>query len=50
VIIQTTDEDKSKENDENNSSLKLVMNNTFEGLMHTSESEIRFRIAQILFT
>jgi len=37
AIIQTTDG-------------KIVMNNTFEGMLHNSESEIRFKIAQILFT
>jgi len=37
AIIQTTDG-------------KIVMNNTFEGMMNNSESEIRFKIAQILFT
>ncbi len=62
AIIQTTDEDKSKDFYEKNSSLKLitetnnfgngkiVMNNTFEGILHNSEIEIRFKIAQILFT
>ncbi|MHA2006366.1 MAG: V-type ATP synthase subunit E [Promethearchaeota archaeon] len=29
---------------------KTVMNNTFEGILNNSESEIRFKIAQILFT
>ncbi|MHA1992512.1 MAG: V-type ATP synthase subunit E [Candidatus Hodarchaeales archaeon] len=29
---------------------KIVMNNTFEGILNYSESEIRFKIAQILFT
>jgi vacuolar-type H+-ATPase subunit E/Vma4 len=29
---------------------KTVMNNTFEGILKNSESEIRFKIAQILFT
>ena len=28
---------------------KVVMNNTFEGMLNYSESEIRFKIAQILF-
>ena len=37
AIIQTTDG-------------KIVMNNTFEGMLNNSESEIRFKIAQILFT
>ena len=37
AIIQTTDG-------------KIVMNNTFEGMLKNSESEIRFKIAQILFT
>lgn len=37
VIIQTTDG-------------KVVMNNTFEGMLNNSEKEIRFKIAQILFT
>jgi len=37
AIIQTTDG-------------KIVMNNTFEGILNNYESEIRFRIAQILFT
>ena len=37
AIIQTTDG-------------KIVMNNTFEGILHNYEREIRFRIAQILFT
>lgn len=37
VIIQTTDG-------------KIVMNTTFEGMLNNSESEIRFKIAQILFT
>lgn len=36
-IIQTTDG-------------KVVMNNTFEGMLNNSEKEIRFKIAQILFT
>ncbi len=29
---------------------KVVMNNTFEGILNNFESEIRFKIAQILFT
>ncbi|MHA2036892.1 MAG: V-type ATP synthase subunit E [Promethearchaeota archaeon] len=29
---------------------KIVMNNTFEGMLNNSESEIRFKIAQLLFT
>ncbi|GAG80079.1 unnamed protein product [marine sediment metagenome] len=29
---------------------KIVMNNTFEGILNNSKREIRFRIAQILFT
>ena len=29
---------------------KIVMNNTFEGMLKNSESEIRFKIAKILFT
>ena len=29
---------------------KIVMNNTFEAMLNNSESEIRFKIAQILFT
>jgi len=37
AIIQTTDG-------------KIVMNNTFEGMLKNSESEIRFKIAQIIFT
>jgi vacuolar-type H+-ATPase subunit E/Vma4 len=37
AIIQTTDG-------------KIVMNNTFEGILNNFESEIRFKIAQILFT
>lgn len=37
AIIQTTDG-------------KVVMNNTFEGMLNNSEKEIRFKIAQILFT
>ncbi|HEC39109.1 hypothetical protein LCGC14_0457410 [marine sediment metagenome] len=37
AIIQTTDG-------------KIVMNNTFEGMLNISESDIRFKIAQILFT
>ncbi len=37
AIIQTTDG-------------KIVMNNTFESIINYSESEIRFKIAQILFT
>jgi vacuolar-type H+-ATPase subunit E/Vma4 len=37
VIIQTTDG-------------KIVLNNTFEGMLNNSESEIRFKIAQTLFT
>ncbi|KKN48094.1 hypothetical protein LCGC14_0656260 [marine sediment metagenome] len=37
AIIQTTDG-------------KIVMNNTFEGTLNNSESEIRLKIAQILFT
>ncbi|HDZ15490.1 MAG TPA: hypothetical protein ENH60_11420 [Pricia sp.] len=37
AIIQTTDG-------------KIVMNNTFEGFLNNFESEIRFKIAQILFT
>ena len=37
AIIQTTDG-------------KIVMNNTFEGMLNNSESEIRFKIAQLLFT
>ena len=37
AIIQTTDG-------------KIVMNNTFEGILNNYEREIRFRIAQILFT
>jgi vacuolar-type H+-ATPase subunit E/Vma4 len=37
VIIQTTDG-------------KIVMNNTFESMLNNSESEIRFKIAQTLFT
>jgi len=37
AIIQTTDS-------------KIVMNNTFEGMLNNSKSEIRFKIAQILFT
>ena len=37
AIIQTTDG-------------KVVMNNTFEGMLKYSESEIRLKIAQILFT
>jgi len=37
AIIQTTDG-------------KIVMNNTFEGMLNNSDSEIRFNIAQLLFT
>ena len=37
AIIQTTDG-------------KIVMDNTFEGILNNFKSEIRFRIAQILFT
>jgi vacuolar-type H+-ATPase subunit E/Vma4 len=37
AMIQTTDG-------------KIVMNNTFEGMLNNSDSEIRFKIAQILFT
>ena len=37
AIIQTTDG-------------KIVMNNTFDGMLNNYESEIRFKIAQILFT
>jgi len=37
AIIQTTDG-------------KIAMNNTFEGMLNNSESEIRFKIAQTLFT
>ena len=37
AIIQTTDG-------------KIVMNNTFEGMLNNYETEIRFKIAQILFT
>ena len=37
AIIQTTDG-------------KIVMNNTFEGMLNNSETEIRFKITQILFT
>jgi len=37
AIIQTTDG-------------KIVMNNTFESMLNNSESEIRFKIAQTLFT
>ncbi len=29
---------------------KIVLNNTFEGMLNNSEREIRFKIAQILFT
>jgi len=29
---------------------KIVMNNTFEGILNNFENEIRFKIAQILFT
>jgi uncharacterized protein YutD len=29
---------------------KIVMNNTFEGMLKNSENEIRFKIAKILFT
>jgi vacuolar-type H+-ATPase subunit E/Vma4 len=37
VIIQTTDG-------------KIVLNNTFEGMLNNSESDIQFKIAQTLFT
>ncbi len=37
AMIQTTDG-------------KIVMNNTFEGMLNNYETEIRFKIAQILFT
>jgi len=37
AIIQTTDG-------------KIVMNNTFEGILNISERDIRYKIAKILFT